>query len=57
MSTPNRLRVAIATPLTDELRALLTRLEPRLDIVCDQTLLPPMRWPRRRNVSGPTGGR
>ncbi|OIQ78408.1 hypothetical protein GALL_398880 [mine drainage metagenome] len=57
MSTPNRLRVAIATPLTDELRALLTGLEPRLDIVCDQTLLPPMRWPRRRNVSGPTGGR
>ncbi len=45
MSTPNRLRVAIATPLTDELCALLTRLEPRLDIVCDQTLLPPMRWP------------
>lgn len=46
MSTPeNRLRVVVATPLTDEHCALLASLEPRLDVVCDQTLLPPMRWP------------
>lgn len=44
-TTTDRLRVIIATPLTDEHCALLTRLEPRLDVVCDQSLLPPMRWP------------
>lgn len=44
-TSPERLRVVIATPLTDEHCALLARLEPRLDIVCDQGLLPPMRFP------------
>ncbi|NUU17182.1 D-2-hydroxyacid dehydrogenase [Cellulomonas humilata] len=46
MSTPShRLRVVVATPLTDEHCALLSRLEPRIDVVCEQGLLPPMRWP------------
>lgn len=40
-----RLRAVVATPLSDELGALITELEPRIDLVCDQTLLPPMRWP------------
>lgn len=44
MSAP-RLRVAIATPLTPAHCELLTSLEPRLDLLVDQSLLPPMRWP------------
>ncbi len=44
-TSPDRLRVVVATPLTDEHCALLSRLEPRLDVVCDQALLPPMRFP------------
>jgi phosphoglycerate dehydrogenase-like enzyme len=43
--TSGRLRVVVATPLTDELGALITKLEPRIDLVCEQDLLPPMRWP------------
>ena len=39
-----RLRVVVATPLTDELCDLITQLEPRIDLVCEQDLLPPMRW-------------
>jgi len=45
MNTPSRLKVAIATPLTDELCALLTHLEPRIELLYEQDLLPPMRWP------------
>jgi len=45
MSPAPRLKVAIATPLTDELCALLATLEPRIDVLCEQDLLPPMRWP------------
>lgn len=40
-----RLRVAVAAPLAPELCELLTTLEPRIDLVVDQTLLPPMRHP------------
>jgi phosphoglycerate dehydrogenase-like enzyme len=40
----DRLRVAVATPLTEELCALVERLEPRVEMVRDQSLLPPMRW-------------
>lgn len=40
-----RLSVFVCTPLTDEHCALLTALEPRIDLVVDQSLLPPMRWP------------
>ncbi len=45
MSTPGRLRVVVATPLSPELIARAVTIEPRLDIVCDQSLLPPSRFP------------
>src|ERR1019366_5913418 len=46
MSTQSdRLRVVVATPLVDEFCALIAEIEPRLDLVCEQDLLPPMRWP------------
>lgn len=41
---PNRMRVAIVTPLSEELCELMSASEPRLDVVRDQSLLPPMRW-------------
>lgn len=37
------LRVVVATPLSEDLCALLSSLEPRLDIVHDAALLPPQR--------------
>ncbi|MGJ0389349.1 D-2-hydroxyacid dehydrogenase [Microbacterium sp. CGR1] len=40
-----RLRVVVAAPLAPELCELLTTREPRIDLVVDQTLLPPMRHP------------
>ncbi|MPY48817.1 D-2-hydroxyacid dehydrogenase [Streptomyces acidicola] len=40
-----RLRVAVAAPLSDENRARLQESEPRIDLVVDPSLLPPMRWP------------
>ncbi|MFG2964887.1 D-2-hydroxyacid dehydrogenase [Streptomyces sp. NPDC048288] len=42
---PDRLRVAVAAPLSDENRARVQELEPRVDLVVDRDLLPPMRWP------------
>ncbi|MEU4486957.1 D-2-hydroxyacid dehydrogenase [Streptomyces purpurascens] len=42
---PGRLRVAVAAPLSEENAALIRRLEPRIDLVVDHSLLPPMRWP------------
>lgn len=39
------LRVAVAAPLAPELCALITSLEPRIELVVDQSLLPPMRHP------------
>jgi phosphoglycerate dehydrogenase-like enzyme len=39
------LTVAVATPLSEELCALVERLEPRVRLLRDQSLLPPMRWP------------
>ena len=41
----DRLKVFVCTPLDDELCRLVTELEPRVDLVVDQSLLPPMRWP------------
>lgn len=38
------LRVAVATPLPPELVDLIASREPRLELVVDQSLLPPMRW-------------
>ncbi|MCX5600305.1 D-2-hydroxyacid dehydrogenase [Streptomyces phaeochromogenes] len=42
---PGRLRVAVAAPLSEENCARILALEPRIDLVVDQALLPPMRWP------------
>ncbi|MFK0403347.1 D-2-hydroxyacid dehydrogenase [Microbacterium sp. NPDC090225] len=41
----DRLRVVVAAPLAPELCDLLVAREPRIDLVVDQTLLPPMRHP------------
>ncbi|MGN6205125.1 D-2-hydroxyacid dehydrogenase [Humibacter sp.] len=43
--TDDRLNVAVATPLSEELCALIEELEPRVRLVRDQTLLPAMRHP------------
>lgn len=40
-----RLRVAVAAPLAPELCELIATREPRIDLVVDQSLLPPMRHP------------
>jgi phosphoglycerate dehydrogenase-like enzyme len=40
-----RLRVVVATPLPEELCELIERLEPRIDLIREQELLPPMRHP------------
>lgn len=40
-----KLRVVVASPLSGELCDLVTRVEPRIELVVDQGLLPPMRWP------------
>lgn len=42
--TQDSLRVVVATPLSDELCARMVELEPRIELVVDQDLLPPMRW-------------
>lgn len=42
---PGRLTVAVATPLSEELCELIERREPRVDLIRDQSLLPPMRHP------------
>jgi len=41
----SRLRVALAAPLSEENCARIRELEPRIDLVVDPALLPPMRWP------------
>ena len=43
--TDDRLNVAVATPLSEELCALIEELEPRVRLIRDQTLLPTMRHP------------
>ncbi|MGO1317610.1 MAG: D-2-hydroxyacid dehydrogenase [Cellulomonadaceae bacterium] len=44
MSQSNRLRVVVATPVPEELCARIEQSEPRIELVRDQSLLPPMRW-------------
>jgi phosphoglycerate dehydrogenase-like enzyme len=44
-TSPDRLRVVVASPLAEELCRLIEEAEPRLDLVRDQSLLPPMRHP------------
>jgi phosphoglycerate dehydrogenase-like enzyme len=41
----DRLRVVVATPLREELCALIEEREPRVEMVRDQALLPPQRHP------------
>ncbi|GGN23246.1 D-2-hydroxyacid dehydrogenase [Streptomyces fuscichromogenes] len=41
----HRLRVAVTAPLSEDDRAHIQALEPRVDFVVDHDLLPPMRWP------------
>ena len=40
-----RLRVVVATPLAEQLCELIERREPRIDLIRDQSLYPPMRHP------------
>lgn len=40
-----QLRVVVSTPLSEELCALIERTEPRLELVRDQSLLPPQLYP------------
>lgn len=42
---PERLEVAVAAPLSAANCERILELEPRIDLVIDQALLPPMRWP------------
>lgn len=41
----NRLKVMVAAPLAEELATLLVEREPRIDLVYEPELLPPMRFP------------
>jgi hypothetical protein len=45
MGAPGRLRVAVAAPPSEENCARVKELEPRIDVVVDQGLLPPMHRP------------
>ena len=45
MADVARLRMVLATPLDEELCAMFERLEPRVELVRDHSLLPPMRHP------------
>ncbi|MCL3859506.1 D-2-hydroxyacid dehydrogenase [Actinotalea sp. K2] len=45
MSRTDRLRMVLATPLEEELCVLFEELEPRVELVRDHSLLPPMRHP------------
>ncbi|MDQ1555514.1 MAG: hypothetical protein QOI02_516 [Actinomycetota bacterium] len=42
---PDRLRVVVASPLPQEYCDLIQQLEPRLEVVCDQSLFPRQRYP------------
>jgi phosphoglycerate dehydrogenase-like enzyme len=44
-NSSDRLRVVVATPLAEEQCKLIERLEPRIELVRDQSLYPPMRHP------------
>lgn len=47
--TLDRLRVAVVTPLTDEHADLIRQADPRIDVVLEPDLLPPMRFPGDHN--------
>lgn len=44
MST-GTLRVAVTAPLKESHSELIRALEPRIELLDDPSLLPPMRWP------------
>jgi phosphoglycerate dehydrogenase-like enzyme len=44
MNPNERLRVVVATPISEELCVSIERLEPRIELVRDHSLLPPMRF-------------
>ena len=44
-SNPDRLRVVVATPLAEPLCQLIEKREPRVELIRDQSLYPPMRHP------------
>ena len=44
-SNPDRLRVVVATPLSEQLCRLIEERVPRIELVRDQSLYPPMRHP------------
>lgn len=43
--TTKQLQVFVGTPLSDEHARLIEALEPRVHLMLEQDLLPPMRWP------------
>lgn len=45
MPDPDRLRVVVASPLNEDLCRLIEEREPRIELVRDQSLYPPMRHP------------
>lgn len=45
MTTQDRLRVVVATPLDEALCTHIESLESRIELARDHSLLPPMRWP------------
>ena len=47
--TLDRLRVVGVTPLTDENADLIRQADPRIELVLEQDLLPPMRFPGDHN--------
>ena len=42
---PDRVRIALATPLPAPLRRLITEVDPRVELLADDELLPPQRFP------------
>jgi phosphoglycerate dehydrogenase-like enzyme len=42
---PDKLHVAVTTPLSPKLRALITTADPRIHLLYDESLLRPRRWP------------
>ncbi len=44
MTTTGQVRVALATPLDEDLCAYIEGAEPQIQLIRDQSLLPPMRW-------------
>lgn len=45
----DHLRVAVVTPLTDENAEIIRQADPRIELVLEQDLLPPMRFPGDHN--------